>query len=65
MPAARRALTRWAKPRIKAMGEAPPGTAIALLEILGTQLIGRPAIIINPVCGDKDVQTVAKFLNPK
>jgi hypothetical protein len=38
---------------------------IALLEILGTQLIGRPAIAINPVCGDKDVQTVAKFLNPK
>ncbi|MEI2578435.1 hypothetical protein [Scytonema sp. PRP1] len=39
--------------------------AIALLEILGTQLIGHLAIVIYPVCGDKDVQTVAKFLNPK
>jgi hypothetical protein len=42
-----------------------PPEAIALLEILGTQLIGHLAIVIYPVCGDKDVQTVAKFLNPK
>ena len=39
--------------------------AIAYLEILGPQLTGSPRIIIN--CsgrGDKDVQTVAKFLTP-
>lgn len=39
--------------------------AIAFLEILCPQLIGSPRIVIN--CsgrGDKDVQTVAKFLNP-
>ncbi|MCG8364629.1 MAG: tryptophan synthase subunit beta [Pseudanabaenales cyanobacterium] len=38
--------------------------AIAYLDILGPQLIGRPRIVIN--CsgrGDKDVQTVANFLN--
>lgn len=40
--------------------------AIAYLETLCTQLNGSPRIIIN--CsgrGDKDVQTVAKFLNPQ
>ncbi len=39
--------------------------AIAYLEILGPQLTGSPRIVLN--CsgrGDKDVQTVAKFLNP-
>jgi tryptophan synthase beta chain len=39
--------------------------AIAYLEILCPQLTGSPRIVIN--CsgrGDKDVQTVAKFLNP-
>jgi tryptophan synthase beta chain len=39
--------------------------AIAFLEILCPQLTGSPRIVIN--CsgrGDKDVQTVAKFLNP-
>ena len=39
--------------------------AIAYLEILGPQLTGNPRIVLN--CsgrGDKDVQTVAKFLNP-
>jgi tryptophan synthase beta chain len=39
--------------------------AIAYLEILCPQLSGSPRIVIN--CsgrGDKDVQTVAKFLNP-
>ncbi|MGK7872908.1 MAG: tryptophan synthase subunit beta [Xenococcaceae cyanobacterium] len=39
--------------------------AIAYLEILGPQLSSSPRIVIN--CsgrGDKDVQTVAKFLNP-
>ncbi|NJR75336.1 MAG: tryptophan synthase subunit beta, partial [Scytonema sp. CRU_2_7] len=39
--------------------------AIALLETLCPQLTGSPKIVIN--CsgrGDKDVQTVAKFLNP-
>ncbi len=39
--------------------------AIAYLEILCPQLTGNPRIVIN--CsgrGDKDVQTVAKFLNP-
>ncbi|MBE9053713.1 tryptophan synthase subunit beta [Nostocales cyanobacterium LEGE 11386] len=40
--------------------------AIAYLEILCPQLDGSPRIVIN--CsgrGDKDVQTVAKFLNPQ
>ncbi|MBW4557621.1 MAG: tryptophan synthase subunit beta [Trichormus sp. ATA11-4-KO1] len=40
--------------------------AIAYLEILCPQLAGSPRIVIN--CsgrGDKDVQTVAKFLNPQ
>jgi tryptophan synthase beta chain len=39
--------------------------AIAYLETLCPQLVGSPRIVIN--CsgrGDKDVQTVAKFLNP-
>ena len=39
--------------------------AIAYLEILAPQLTGSPRIVLN--CsgrGDKDVQTVAKFLNP-
>jgi tryptophan synthase beta chain len=39
--------------------------AIAYLDILCPQVTGSPRIVIN--CsgrGDKDVQTVAKFLNP-
>jgi hypothetical protein len=50
---------------LRAIAQGAVAKPIALLEILGTQLIGHLAIVIYPVCGDKDVQTVAKFLNPK